>query len=75
MIIYEFVPPSGDSGNKVYFVSRQSGKTQIKNERSMYYAAPWIQKEKEMLAVEGDIFVEINTWMSALLDYLAQQHA
>jgi GMP synthase-like glutamine amidotransferase len=49
--------------------------TLIDNCRPELVAAPWIQKEKEMLAVEGDIFVEINTWMSALLDYLAQQHA
>ncbi|MDO8946677.1 MAG: type 1 glutamine amidotransferase [Desulfocapsaceae bacterium] len=49
--------------------------TMIEKCRAELVPAPWTQKEKEMLAVEGDVFVEINTWMSALLDYLAQQHA
>ncbi|MBU0664068.1 MAG: type 1 glutamine amidotransferase [Proteobacteria bacterium] len=48
--------------------------TMIEKCRAELVPAPWIQKEKEMLAVEGEVFVEINTWMSALLDYLAQQH-
>ncbi len=46
--------------------------TLIENCRAELVAAPWIQKEEEMLAVEGDVFAEINAWMSALLDYLSR---
>ncbi|MDD3813747.1 MAG: type 1 glutamine amidotransferase [Desulfocapsaceae bacterium] len=46
--------------------------TLIENCRAELVPAPWIQKEEEMLAVEGDVFAEINAWMSALLDYLGQ---
>lgn len=44
----------------------------IENCRPELVAAPWIQKEEEMLAVEGDVFAEINAWMGALLDYLGR---
>ncbi|MFH2123050.1 MAG: type 1 glutamine amidotransferase [Pseudomonadota bacterium] len=47
--------------------------TLIDNCRPELVAAPWIQKEEEMLAVKGDVYVEINAWMSALLEHLTQQ--
>lgn len=45
----------------------------IENCRGELVVAPWIQNEEEMLAVERDVFAEINGWMSALLAYLADQ--
>lgn len=44
----------------------------IENCREELIPAPWIQQEEEILA-QKDIFPEINSWMEALLDYLALQ--
>ena len=45
----------------------------VENCRAELSPAPWIQKEAKILAAGGDVFAEINSWMGALLDYLAQQ--
>lgn len=45
----------------------------VENCRAELVPAAWIQKEAEILGAGGDVFAEINSWMGALLDYLAQQ--
>lgn len=45
----------------------------VENCRAEVVPAAWIQKEAEILAAGGDVYAEINSWMGALLDYLAQQ--
>lgn len=45
----------------------------VENCRAELAPAAWIQKEAEILSVGGDVFAEINRWMGALLEYLAQQ--
>jgi len=46
--------------------------TLIENCRGELVAAPGIQNEEEMLAVEGEVFAEINDWMGDLLEYLGR---
>jgi GMP synthase-like glutamine amidotransferase len=50
-----------------------SAATLVENCRSELVPAAWIQKEEDILAASGDVFADINSWMVALLDYLARQ--
>lgn len=51
----------------------ESVATLIENCGAELVPAPWIQKEEEMLGVEGVVFGQIKGWVTHLLDYLAQQ--
>ena len=54
-------------------LSSESVSTLIENCRAELVAAPWIQKEEEMLVADGVVFENLKSWMGALLDYLSLQ--